>query len=63
MSIKFSQREQQYLMKLVMSDVRRLDQLADHAAAHGQEVYLPDHSLANDIRSYLLVDWRKNAES
>jgi len=35
-----------YLLKIVATDLQRMDANADHAASHGSEVYQPDHDSA-----------------
>lgn len=61
MKINLTLNGQHYLIKLVMTDLKRMDDLADHAAAHGSEVYLPEHATANVIKLSLLKD--TNAKS
>lgn len=57
MNIELTLKENQYLLKLVMADLKRMDDLADHAVSHGTEIYLPVHSVAADIQMYLLNSW------
>lgn len=54
MKINVSQKHIYYLLKLVMTDLKRMDDLADHAVCHGAEVYLPDHDMASQVRFRLL---------
>ena len=55
--MELSDKEIAYLLQLVMTDLQRMDAQSDHALAHGQEIYLPNHQTAADIKGYLLREF------
>lgn len=58
-----TKQEQKYLLRLVYADLQRMNNLADHAIAHGAELVLPDHSKAESISNYLIHDLLQPQES
>lgn len=41
MNIEFNENEITVMKTILYADVKRLNDLVDHASAHGQELYLP----------------------
>ena len=53
-NLQLTQKEIEYLLKLIMADLHRMDKEMDHAICYGAVVVLPDRDLADNARKELL---------
>lgn len=51
--IEWTSTEIAYLLKLVMSDLHRMDKCLDHAYAYGTELQIDSHMIASQIADKL----------
>ena len=57
-NVELNKDQIEYLLVLCKADLKRMNDLADHAVAHNTDVYLPYHATCGQCTDALMNEWK-----